>query len=146
MACKIVSVALAVAVLAGCSGSGLGLDDNGQPLKKERLELMPYFENIRSYTFETACRNCHYGPSAAKGMDLVSESAYAALVSEDNFSAQRPELRQVLPGSPDSSYLYLKVLGENIIEARMPKDREPLSVEEMGAMREWIEAGAPEAE
>ena len=150
MAGKNIFIAFAVTGLAwlllGCSGNGLGLDENGQPLQNERLALKPYFENIRSYTFETACRNCHYGPSAAKGLDLVSESAYTALVSETGFSAQKPEMRLVKPGSPDSSYLYLKVLGENIVEARMPKDREPLSREEIETIGHWVADGALHSE
>jgi hypothetical protein len=49
-----------------------------------------------------------------------------------------------VPGKADSSYLYLKTVGADIVEARMPKDRAPLGPAEIDSLRAWIEKGAPE--
>jgi hypothetical protein len=129
--------------LIGCSGNGKGLDEFGHPLKKAKVELKAYFENIQAYTFEPECGNCHYGISAAKGHDLLGPSAYEEITGPDNFSRQKLNIRMVNPGNPDESYLYMKIADINIVEARMPKGRTPLSQTEADTIRAWILNGAP---
>jgi hypothetical protein len=58
-------------------------------------------------------------------------------------SYERPDLLRVKPFDPESSYLYLKVLGDGGIEGgRMPLGG---TFDERGVelVRGWIEAGAP---
>ncbi len=58
-------------------------------------------------------------------------------------AAERPELVRVAPGSPEASYLYLKVRGDGGIDGDvMPQDRgyDP-RVDRL--VRDWIAAGAP---
>jgi len=49
---------------------------------------------------------------------------------------------RVDPGDADNSALYLKVIGDNSVGARMPLNRGFLSLEEANAIRDWINNGA----
>jgi len=136
--------AVAVFLAAGCSGNGEGLNSYGQPLGKEQAALRPDFASLKAAILDPQCGACHSGPSSAKNLDLSGPDVYIRLTGPQNASLQQPGMMQIAPGNPDSSYFYLKMIGKNIIEARMPKDRAPLEKGELTVVREWIEKGAPE--
>ena len=56
------------------------------------------------------------------------------------------EDRSVIPGQPDISELYLRLLGDTNTGSQMPLGQEPLDAEEIATIRRWIEAGAPDWE
>ena len=56
------------------------------------------------------------------------------------------EDRAVIPGQPDASELYLRLLGDTDSGSQMPLGQEPLDPEEIATIRRWIEAGAPDWE
>ncbi len=93
--------------------------------------------------FSSSCAvsGCHAGASPQQGMDLSAGVAYANIVNVA--SAENPALSRITPNDPDNSYLYRKITGVNILFARMPLGRAPLSQDQIDLMRDWIEAGAP---
>jgi hypothetical protein len=76
------------------------------------------------------------------GLDLSAGVAYENLVNVTSVGASG--LLLVEPGDPDNSYLVAKIEGNALIggSLRMPLGREPLSVEQIEAVRVWIDAGA----
>ena len=56
------------------------------------------------------------------------------------------EDRSVIPGQPDASELYLRLLGDTDTGSQMPLGQEPLDAEAIATIRRWIEAGAPDWE
>ena len=56
------------------------------------------------------------------------------------------EDRAVIPGQPDASELYLRLLGDTDNGSQMPLGQDPLDAEAIATIRRWIEAGAPDWE
>ena len=56
------------------------------------------------------------------------------------------ENRSVIPGQPDASELYLRLLGDTDKGSQMPLGQEPLNSEAIATVRRWIEVGAPDWE
>lgn len=80
---------------------------------------------------------CHAGPNPQQGMDLSRDQFYTSTV--DTPSRERPELKRVHPGKPDSSYLVMKIEGHpDIVGTRMPFTGERLSEDEVQAIRTWV--------
>lgn len=79
---------------------------------------------------------CHAGSNPQMGMALTEEQFYGHIV--DAPSRERPELKLIDPGRPDSSYLIHKVKGrEDIVGAPMPFTGEKLSEQEVQILEEW---------
>ncbi|MBD3334485.1 MAG: hypothetical protein GF355_03125 [Candidatus Eisenbacteria bacterium] len=98
---------------------------------------------IQQEIFDTSCAlsNCHLGDGAPFGLDLSEGEAHGNLAGVS--SSEKPSLLRVDPGSPDESYLVHKIEGgPDIVNARMPLGRDPLSGEQIDLIREWIAAGA----
>lgn len=100
--------------------------------------------SIQTNIFDTRCAlsGCHAGPNAQQGMDLSAGAAHDNIVNVP--SNEQPELDRVEPGQPNASYLIHKIEGRaSIVGQRMPLGREPLSQDEIDAIRDWIADGAP---
>ena len=54
------------------------------------------------------------------------------------------EDRAIIPGQPDASELYLRLLGDTDRGSQMPLGQDPLDSEAIATIRRWIEAGAPD--
>ncbi len=107
-------------------------------LKAQNLEELQ--EQVASI-FSQSCAlvGCHAGSDAQMGMSLERESFVGHTVDEP--SMERPDLRIIAPGNPDSSYLVMKVKGhEDIVGAPMPFTGERLSELEVETIEKWIEA------
>jgi hypothetical protein len=120
-------------VMAGC--------EHADPLDDERAA--PTFASIQQtiFTLNCAVSGCHLGGSAAAQLDLSAGNAYSNLVGVA--SVEVPTLQRVEPGDPDNSYLVRKVEGgPGITGVQMPRGRDPLSAEQIQAIRDWIAAGA----
>jgi len=140
-ACSLIVILL---FLWGCSGNGMGLNEFGRPLTAQKAELSATYPGLKAALFDPQCTVCHFGPSAAGQLDLSGPGLFTRLTGAGNFSREKPGLRLVVPGRPDSSYLYLKTIGTGIVEARMPKDRAPLTPAELDSLGVWILNGALE--
>ncbi|MFQ5568169.1 MAG: c-type cytochrome [Rhodothermales bacterium] len=126
---RLVSLILLTLLTASCEHVG--------PL--ERIPLEPTLTSIQANIFSTNCAlsGCHAGAAPQQGMNLSEGQAHANVVNVR--SRERPDLFRVAPGSPDSSYLFLKITGApGIVGERMPRGRAPLSAEQISAVRQWI--------
>ena len=83
--------------------------------------------------FEQHCLDCHG--------EFGSYSDVLTIKHKDLI-----EDRAVIPGQPDASELYLRLLGDTDSGSQMPLGQEPLDPEEIATIRRWIEAGAPDWE
>lgn len=101
-----------------------------------------------SKILEANCGGCHGGPSPDADLDLVGEAAYQRLMQD---SQQRPEMKLVVPGDYENSYLWWKLTGHtDMVGLRMPYNpltgEGSLSEAELGDISTWIAAGAIENE
>ncbi len=102
------------------------------------------FTRVQNQVFNASCAfsGCHGGSSPAQGLNLSAGQSYNMIVNVA--SAQQPSKDRIEPNNPDSSYLYLKIIGDpSITGGRMPRGAPPLSQELMDLVRDWIERGAP---
>ena len=81
--------------------------------------------------FEQHCLDCHG--------EFGSYSDVLTIKHKDLI-----EDRAVIPGQPDASELYLRLLGDTDNGSQMPLGQEPLEPEAIATIRRWIEARAPD--
>jgi hypothetical protein len=88
------------------------------------------------------CVMCHL-PGADQGGLSLYPDAWPLLV---NVPSKQSPLLQVAPGSPDKSYLYVKLIdtGESVGGSgqMMPVQQPPLEQDQIELIRLWIEQGA----
>ncbi len=94
---------------------------------------------------------CH-GAAASGGLDLRADVAHDNLIEQPATTVPAGTiagLKRVVPGQKDQSLLYINLAAATLSgqwEAplrAMPIGFEPLSLDELEAVREWIEQGAP---
>ncbi len=83
--------------------------------------------------FEQHCLDCHG--------EFGSYSDVLTIKHKDLI-----EDRSVIPGQPETSELYLRLLGDTDKGSQMPLGQDPLDSEEIATIRRWIEAGSPDWE
>ena len=83
--------------------------------------------------FEQHCLDCHG--------EFGSYSDVLTIKHKDLI-----ENRSVIPGQPDASELYLRLLGDTDNGSQMPLGQEPLEPAAIATIRRWIEARAPDWE
>ena len=83
--------------------------------------------------FEQHCLDCHG--------EFGSYSDVLTIKHKDLI-----EGRSVIPGQPDASELYLRLLGDTDTGSQMPLGQDPLDSEAIATIRRWIEADAPDWE
>ncbi len=87
-----------------------------------------------TYTiFEKHCLDCH-----------GEFGSYADVLTIKH--SELIEVKSVIPRQPDTSELYLRLLGDTDKGSQMPLGQEPLDAEAIATIRRWIEAGAPDWE
>jgi len=135
------TLSLALA-LAGCAGSGEGLDQNGQPVTagSGSQPLTADFASIQSNVFTPICTACHAGATAPEGLRLDGTDSYALLVNVP--STEDSSVLRVSPGDPDNSYLIQKLEGHAAVGARMPYGGPYLADTVIAVIRQWISDGA----
>lgn len=127
-----------------------GCDEKLRDVAGASPNLQPTFASIQKEIFETtdlagrtSCVTCHtnQGRNPSGGLNLFGAS-YDALVNVA--SRGRPDLKLVVPGDPDGSYLIQKLEGQpGIVGVRMPRAGPPyLSAGQMLVIRRWIALGA----
>lgn len=144
-ACSAVAL-LVCAFLAGCSGSGYGLDANGNPIAPGSSSTPPPLtadlQSIEDNVFTPICVRCHSGASAPEGLQLDSAHAYADLVGVP--SQEQPSVLRVAPGNPSGSYLIQKLEGApSISGVQMPFGGPYLPQSTIDVIAQWITDGAP---
>ncbi len=137
---------VAAGIVFGCAGAGFGQEcdktfDSTYALIQEAI-----FEN-------KGCTDmaCH-GSSAAGGLDLQAEVSWQNLVEQPATSVPEgtiPGLKRVVPGQKDQSLLFLNLAAATLPDQwdapvrPMPLGLGALTTDELEAVREWIEQGAP---
>ena len=81
--------------------------------------------------FEQHCLNCHGASGAYKDELLIERTALV-------------NTRVVIPGDPEGSEFYKRLLGPTENGAQMPLNLPPLSQEAVETIARWITAGAPD--
>ena len=81
--------------------------------------------------FEQHCLDCHG--------EFGSYSDVLTIKHKDLI-----EDRAVIPGQPDASEFYLRLLDDTDNGSQMPLGQEPLEPEAIATIRRWIEARAPD--
>lgn len=152
-----------VLLLAACSGSGLGLDQNGNPIGASSssgggggssggssggASASSSFQAIQDQVFTPICSKCHAGAGAPEGLQLSAGVSYGMIV--DVPSQEVPSLLRIKPGDPDNSYLVQKIQGNAAVGSQMPDGcpiTQPcLSQATIAMIREWVSEGAPQAD
>ncbi len=99
----------------------------------------PELEQRVEEIFERSCAQvgCHAGPVAQQDMFLTSRQYYASVV--DKPSVGRPDMKIVVPGDPDNSYLMMKLTGApGIVGVQMPLIGDKMTDEELEILKAWI--------
>jgi methionine-rich copper-binding protein CopC len=136
------SVGLLCASLAGCAGSGAGLDNNGRPIGSEGGggTLTADFQSIQANVFTPICSVCHAGGAAPQGLRLDAVNSYSMIVGVP--SAEDPSVLRIKAGDPDNSYLVQKIEGHASVGAQMPFGGPALPAATIAVIRQWVSDGA----
>jgi len=122
--------------LSACAGDG--------PISSDSSSM---FSQLQSDIFDQNCTTagCHNPQSAAAGMILTDGFSFDSLVgvAPTNATAHAAGMIRVQPFAPDNSFLLKKITSPGPGQgSRMPLGAEPLSDDQIRAIRTWIEAGA----
>jgi hypothetical protein len=79
------------------------------------------------------CLRCHGGVQRAGGLLLLPAAGMPA--------AGESGLSPIVPGMPEKSELFRRVISDDA-DSRMPAESPPLSADDKGKLRRWIEEGA----
>jgi len=129
--------------LGACSGSGAGLNSDGQPLAGGGSGLVPLsadFDAIQADVFTPICSVCHSGAGAPQGLMLDAAHSYDLLVNVP--STEVPGILRVDPGNPADSYIIQKLEGHAAVGAQMPLGQGPLPASTIAFIVQWITDGA----
>jgi hypothetical protein len=134
---------LGFALLAGCAGSGDGLDQNGRPSTpgSAGTALTADFKSIQDNVFTPVCTRCHAGATAPRGLQLDAANSYALLVGVA--SSEVPGIQRIQAGNPSASYLIQKISGTAAVGQRMPLGGPPLPQSTIDVIAQWVRNGAP---
>ena len=97
----------------------------------QNVDAQQNIEQETSNIFENSCNDCHAeGGSYTEHLILQ----YPAVIEDGS----------VIPGDPENSELYKRLLGPTDNGFQMPFNSDPLSPEAIETIRQWILAGAPD--
>ena len=107
----------------------------------------------RIFATNCALSGCHHEAEKKRDPDgtlpyLAGEAAYTNLLNATphDLRAANADLKLVLPGSPDSSFLYQKITFDSSafqFGSAMPTGGLELTANQIEFVRQWIAAGAP---
>jgi hypothetical protein len=141
---SLVFSALSALFLFACGGT-----DPGPDTAPKDCNYASTYEAIQATVFEAkgcTASACH-GEAKSGGLDLRAGASYDSLVRQP--SMVDPSIERVFPGDQDLSLLYLKLAaateGTDLgsLGQPMPLNAEPLSADQLEAVRHWIRGGAP---
>jgi hypothetical protein len=110
------------------------------------------FDQFQAQVLTPSCAtsNCHVAPEPQAGLNLSEGASYANLlnITPNNATATADGLKRVMPGKPDSSLLYHKLVFAPGHHAHdygnvMPVGTGGVSAGQLEWVRQWIAAGAP---
>ncbi|MDB4891560.1 MAG: hypothetical protein JWL61_3415 [Gemmatimonadetes bacterium] len=148
---RILLLAFAVAACGGDSASG---GTASIPSTPSPVDGAASFAQIQNTILTPSCAtsSCHIGSTPQGNLSLAADVAYANLINAvpANANARDDGLRRIIPGKPDSSLLYHKLVFPPGHHAHdygnpMPTGTAGLSIGQLEFVRQWIAAGAPKS-
>jgi hypothetical protein len=145
------AVTVVISAAAGCSSGSPGAapsargDAGEEPVEAgvSCAEPAPTFAEVQ-LLFGQSCVSCH---AEGNDLDLTASVAYANLVGHPAPQAESCGGVLVVPGSPEASYLYMKLTSAHPCSGeQMPRTEflpAPLPGCSQALVRDWIGAGAP---
>ena len=130
--------------LFGCGGDGSTLGPDGTPDNGDNGDngtAKVTLGELSDEIFTPGCAGCHGGGNPSAGLSLAKDVIAANII--DKAAASKSEYKLVNPGSPDDSYIVMKLENRDITGSQMPLGGTPLSTEQIEKIRDWIAAGAP---
>lgn len=118
-------------------------------LSETTTPLSDKFSDIQARVISKTCAiaGCHNQQDQKALLSLEDSVSYRNLLSHkiENEEAVLLFRALVVPGKPDSSFLYIKIAGRPPIKQgeQMPQRLNPLPQAEIDAIRSWILRGAP---
>ena len=94
------------------------------------------------------CDSCHGQPASQISNGLLNtgsddrDGAYAALLDHTSTSRDCAGMPYVVPGDPEGSLFYVKLLRDPVCGERMPLGGGALPDEQLEMVRSWIAGGA----
>jgi WD40 repeat protein/mono/diheme cytochrome c family protein len=116
--------------MLGCVALASAADE--APPAPASAPMISYFKDVRPI-FAVHCQGCH---QPAKPMGEFVMTVFDALAKGGESGTPA-----IVPGKPDESYLIAQITPADG-KAEMPKDKDPLSQEQIKTIRDWIAAGA----
>jgi hypothetical protein len=137
--------------LSGCESSPVAIEPTppeppAPELRPRILRDRPSFAlDIQEIFVRRGCSasGCHGAEEPSAGLSLMQGRAHQALVG---VQARAEDYLLVRPGSPDLSYLIIRLEGRQKVGNRMPLGQAPLDSIDLGNLRNWIQAGAEKNE
>ena len=142
--------AITLALVPGCGGGGVTCEETQVDCDGTCIDVIPAtLEGVTTQVFEKSCAysTCHDADSPAAGLAFHDLATVAAAIN--TASAQDTSVMLIAPGDSANSYVYRKMLGENIAATDvngnaggiMPPGSK-LCAPKLEAVRAWIDGGA----
>ena len=131
-------------VLFGCGGDGSTLGPDGTPDNGDNGDngtAKVTLSELSDEIFTQSCAGCHGGGNPDAGLSLAKDVIAASII--DKAAASKSDYKLVNPGSPEDSYIVMKLENRDITGSQMPLGGTPLSADQIKKIRDWIAAGAP---
>ncbi len=93
-----------------------------------------FYHDVRPI-LQAACQGCHQPAQPGGGVSLITY--------DDLFQPGDSDEPSVVPGDVEASMILFQITPYEDDPPLMPKDRDPLTAEEIALIQRWIEAGAP---
>lgn len=112
--------------------------------------VQPTWTSIQAEVFDKSCATsgCHDGVTKRGDLSLDASDSYASLVGVNpmNRSTEGSDLKRVVAGNPDKSFLLIKLVAPSPAQGkRMPLGNQPpLDEATIQAIKTWIANGAKE--
>ena len=141
---------LCVLSLAACGSSGVNETTPDGGVEPKECNFTSTYDAIQATVFEAkgcTASTCH-GDAVIGGLDLRESASFDALVRQP--STIDPAIDRVFPGDQALSLLYHKLAAategtelDGKFGQPMPFNADPLSEDQLEAMKLWLRAGAP---
>jgi hypothetical protein len=141
------ATALLVLAALALGAAGCGSTDTTPAAPPAPATFSAIYAEIFPVHQKPQCNFCHSNPpnkisngNLSMGMDQAT--AYAAIVNKPSTSDKCAGKTQVVPGHPEQSLFYLKLLDAPPCGDKMPLGGDPLTADELEQVRSWIANGA----
>lgn len=111
-----------------------GLEASAQPLTTAT------FQDLSRTVFAISCTSCHSSQNGEPPEAKIDLTSFAALTASNNQVSKHTPF--IIPGSPETSRLYLAVQSGDMPATEDGSKGKPLEPEQIQAVYDWIKNGA----